>query len=262
MKVGTTRGKGSLHVVSSSRTACRAPLRCARWFYPLVSVGLGSGTLLAVWVPAPQLHRTVAIAVTVGLWFFLGWMVGLRQDRMASLSAIDSSTGLFNRRHFEPRLEREVRRATLGGRPVALLIIDIDSLKTINDRLGHLAGDRAIRAVAEALRRVCRANEVPARWGGDEFVLLARDTDLSGAGALAERLADTIRETAAAHHARSVIHGQKSAPGVTVSVGIAVADAAHPELSSAALFSEADRALYEEKARSHAAARQVSHAFR
>src|SRR5581483_5450520 len=81
----------------------------------------------------------------------IGHTVGSREDGLRALSSVDVLTGLFNRRHFEDCMKREVARAMRHHSPLALLVVDVDGLKAINDRYGHGAGDRAICAVADAL---------------------------------------------------------------------------------------------------------------
>ena len=98
-------------------------------------------------------------------------------DQLVDLSSRDALTGLANRRHFGDQLAREANRAGDTGRPLSLCVLDIDHFKAINDRSGHLAGDSALRAVAEEVRRVAGPLELPCRLGGDEFALVLRVSD-------------------------------------------------------------------------------------
>ncbi len=117
-------------------------------------------------------------------------MEGLRRDTaVAERRALeDPLTGVGNRRALDAALGRS--RHEDG--PWSLLVVDLDEFKTVNDRYGHLLGDEVLRRVADAIRRVARADDVVVRLGGDEFVVLARGTDETGGAALAERLREAI----------------------------------------------------------------------
>ncbi len=128
-------------------------------------------------------------------------------------------------------------------------MIDVDGLKSINDRLGHRAGDAAINLVADALKKGCRTEDVAARWGGDEFVLLAPHTNVKQAEILSRRICAAVRAQAALNSADAQAHGQPSAPWVTVSVGYAIAEPDKAAtLMASTLFAEADQAMYRRKA--------------
>jgi diguanylate cyclase (GGDEF)-like protein len=110
----------------------------------------------------------------------------------ASAAITDALTGLPNRRHLDRRLAQELRRAQALGHPVAVLFVDIDHFKRINDVYGHDRGDVALRAVSEALREAVRAVDVLARYGGEEFVLVLPETDGDGAQHVGERIRDLV----------------------------------------------------------------------
>jgi diguanylate cyclase (GGDEF)-like protein len=108
-------------------------------------------------------------------------------ERARELALRDQLTGLHNRRFFDDQLERALARADRSGRPVALLVIDLDGLKAINDSGGHAAGDAALRAAAEALRASVRSSDLPCRLGGDEFAVILPDASGEAALGVAER---------------------------------------------------------------------------
>src|ERR1043166_4792792 len=139
-------------------------------------------------------------------------LIQLRQkiDRLRADADLDSLTGLANRRRFRVALIREVERWKRYGVPCALLLIDIDHLKAINDKFGHPAGDLVIRQVAQTLSEVSRDNDTAARLGGEEFALLLAGVDLHRAVAAAERL-------------RTVLSAKRveGVGSVTVSIGVA-----------------------------------------
>ena len=159
-------------------------------------------------------------------------LVVLRQkiDRLRADADLDHLTGLANRRRFRVALGREVERWRRYGVPCALLLLDIDHLKLINDKYGHPTGDVVIRQVAGTLAKVSRDNDTAARLGGEEFALLLAGVDCDKAVAAAERLREVLR----GDQVEDVV--------VTVSVGVAACPvSANSERS---LYAAADRALY------------------
>ena len=114
---------------------------------------------------------------------------------LVEATRIEPKTGLYNLRHFESALGQELGRASRFDRPIALLMIDVDHLREVNTMHGHVAGDRALVAVAEALRSATREYDVPARFGGDEFCVLLPETDLDGALVVAERVRAAVEES-------------------------------------------------------------------
>jgi diguanylate cyclase (GGDEF)-like protein len=132
-------------------------------------------------------------------------MAGLRD-----LALTDSLTGLANLRAYEERIEEELLRAQRMRRSLALLLLDVDHLKQMNDTFGHAAGDQLLRAVADVLRGRTRGIDLAARLGGDEFILLLPETDRVGAMVALERLMDGITEQR--------IHGRT----IQISAGVAV----------------------------------------
>jgi diguanylate cyclase (GGDEF)-like protein len=147
-------------------------------------------------------------------------------------AAVDHSTGLFNRAHFETRLREEVQRSSRHGMPLSVQVIDVDSFKDVNDRFGHMTGDEIVRGVADILKRSVRVFDVCARFGGDEFAILMPGSRLDGAAAIAERIRSRIAEQ---HPPLPPI------PPVSVSIGVAQLRAGEVET---ALVERADRALY------------------
>jgi diguanylate cyclase (GGDEF)-like protein len=144
----------------------------------------------------------------------------------------DPLTGLANKRHFREQGRREAAIAKRYGRPLSLIIADIDHFKQVNDTYGHLTGDEVLKAVAAGLGRAVREADLLARWGGEEFVVLAPTTGLEEAAKLAERI-------------RVAIAGQKgSGPAVTISLGVATL-APNEELDAG--LDRADRALLRAK---------------
>jgi two-component system, cell cycle response regulator len=160
------------------------------------------------------------------------------RERFQELARTDALTGCYNRRALFERLEREVERVKRYDQGLALLLVDIDKFKDVNDARGHLAGDGVLRQVGEVLRRDARAVDIVARFGGDEFVLVLPETTQEGAVIFAERLRRLIGEQ------------DFSATGaglyVTVSVGVAAMGPAQSETAEG-LIARADTAMYEAK---------------
>jgi diguanylate cyclase (GGDEF)-like protein len=110
------------------------------------------------------------------------------RDAAIRLSTVDSLTGLFNRTFFFSAMDREIARSARSGRGFCLLMMDLDELKAINDRLGHFTGDKVLRGVGTVIAQGVRQIDTAARYGGDEFVVLLPETDPTGAFVLAEKI--------------------------------------------------------------------------
>ena len=155
----------------------------------------------------------------------------------AQAAVIDPVSGLFNRRYFQARLDEELQRAIRQLTSVALLMVDLDGFKSINDRFGHVAGDLVIRDISEILRRSVRIFDVCTRFGGEEFAVMMPGGTAESAGTIAER----IRERVEAYQ-RS--ESDLSDLSVTASIGVAVSP---PGVTARDLIERADRALYHAK---------------
>ncbi|MFN4178095.1 PleD family two-component system response regulator [Phenylobacterium sp.] len=160
-------------------------------------------------------------------------------DHSLELAVTDQLTGLHNRRYMQGQLEALMRRSLAGGDPVALLVIDIDHFKRINDSFGHDVGDEVLREFAVRLASNVRAVDLPVRHGGEEFVVVMPDTSLDDAGRIAER----IRLHVAGSPFR--VQGGEELLSVTISIGVAAS--AGPGDSAQALLKRADEAVYEAK---------------
>ena len=174
--------------------ACPVTSWHSRWQYPLTAALVAANALLAF---QGQTALTPWKVVLGAIWLAaagaLGYAFARREERLCALCELDGPTGMFNRRHFELCFKRNLSETARHHQPLALFIIDVDGLKSINDRLGHRAGDAAIKLVADALRSGCRAEDIAARWGGDEFVVLAPHTNSHQAEILARRLSAAVR---------------------------------------------------------------------
>jgi diguanylate cyclase (GGDEF)-like protein len=201
-----------------------------------VAVGFGLAVIVA---DIPQglmlwLMGMSALTVTGVLLHLLRQRADTLILRLDQAANTDPLTGLSNRRGFDALFDEEVYRATRTARPLTLMLVDLDRLKTINDDFGHAAGDVALKLVADVLRTGRRTDRC-ARLGGDEFAVLLPDTGTAGAAGVAERLVGAVREVA------------EFAFPVTLSLGIACTpgDGTTPE----ELHHAADTALYAAKRR-------------
>jgi diguanylate cyclase (GGDEF)-like protein len=156
------------------------------------------------------------------------------RTQLTSVILTDPLTQCINPRGFDQLAAREVSRAARANTSLSMLALDIDHFKDINDTYGHLVGDEVLREIGSILRQTARLSDVVARTGGEEFAILAADTDDAGAALFAQRLLDAFRT-----HAFAVLPGRK----VTVSIGLAVASARTDGVSRL-LRARADEALY------------------
>ena len=196
---------------------------------------MGNALLISLLVPLPL------TLLTGGMLFSL--LISLEKARRQAhaLSMTDTLTGLSNRRHFIWGVQRELSLAQRHQLPLALLILDVDHFKRINDRFGHSVGDQVLVAVGQCCAKVLRTTDLLARWGGEEFVVLLPATQPDDAHHLAER----VREAVAAL-AHPLVQGQPDATRVTVSVGVACAEP-HQNMLLDELVQAADLALYDAK---------------
>lgn len=156
------------------------------------------------------------------------------EAELRQLATTDPLTGAWNRRHFLELSAKEVNRSRRYGRPLAVMLIDIDNFKRINDTLGHAAGDQVLTRLARILRRTLRKPDAFGRLGGDEFAVLAPELDEDAARQMAERLREAMEVT---------LPGGDFA--VTISIGVAAWDEAEDSIEPA--MYRADRALYRSK---------------
>jgi diguanylate cyclase (GGDEF)-like protein len=207
----------------------------------MLSAGVPIGLLAVRWMrrrrhETTRLRATAEDIATAAVFATFGYLLGRKADELAERADTDALTGLYNARGFEARLSGEIARTARYRTPLSLLLIDLDRLKEINDVHGHYAGQAALRGVASAIRAQLRATDVGARWGGDEFAVVAPNTPTGAAWAMAERI-------------RAAIVRASTKWPLTASIGITTlgdADAGR-DVDAETLMRSADAALYEAK---------------
>lgn len=153
--------------------------------------------------------------------------------KLQRLAGTDGLTGIANRRHFRETLDREVARHNRSGGELAVILLDLDDLKVLNDTHGHQAGDDAIRTIANCCTETLRRTDLVARLGGDEFAIIIPDGNDESVRICAERIRESIEE--------------HSIAGRPLRVSIGFATAGRPPVSAEGILATADAHLYQDK---------------
>ena len=236
------RGQPHLYESTSPAAVCRHVGECedSCLCVPLVSQG-ETLAVLHLRVAGPERISEDVQRLASGLAEQLSLAVGnLRlQETLRSSSERDPLTDLYNRRHLEISLQRELARAQRHGFPVSLIMLDVDHFKSFNDTNGHDAGDEVLRNVAHVLKRHTRTEDVACRYGGEEFLIVLPSCSMDDAYAKAEAIREAIAQ-------QQVFARGTALPRITASLGLA----SYPEDGDRMerLIGEADAALYRAKA--------------
>ena len=218
----------------------------ARYLVPvafLVPVVLGAIFIRTRW-SLGHAHLVMALSVVsdivllvVLIWLFAAMIQRVETERalIQQEAETDKLTGIYNRRHFETSLELEIQRARRYGAPLALLMIDVDNFKLLNDCHGHLVGDRMLYRLARECESCLRTSDVFCRYGGDEFAIIAPETSAQAAMAMARRMRQNI----------DALGTDKSFGTLAISIGIAIWEDNFKTNDD--FISAADRALYQAK---------------
>jgi len=169
----------------------------------------------------------------------------IENARLYSLAAYDGLTRAFTRRYFEGWFESEFARLRRYGRPLCLMIIDVDHFKRVNTRYGHPGGDRVLAALSAAVRAAVRTSDVLARYGGEEFIVALTETPADRGALVADRIRQAVERS-------EFDPGQGRIP-ITVSIGV-TSFREEPGLTAARMVQEADQALYRAKKRRNSVA--------
>ena len=203
----------------------------------LIRTAMGS-TLAGTLSRNPGLYAYMLLG-TMTVCGLFGWLLGREEERLSDLAMLDELTGLANSRLFGQRLDECIAHSRRDGKPLSLLLMDMDRFKSVNDTHGHQAGDMALKGAASVLKASIRASDVAARVGGEEFALILPETGPDEAAKVAERILNGMRI--------ALVH----TPGgvrlaLSASIGLACGVPAEGD-SAFALFAEADKALYKAK---------------
>ena len=218
------------------RTATAQVLACvAAW--ALLGFPVQFHTSMFVIVACVPFLFAYPMAISTAVWG-LGRKVLEQNHMLQHLNRIDDVTGLFNRRHWEEAAERELARYLRTRRPAVVMLVDLDDFKQVNDRHGHIAGDAVLRCIADVIKASLREIDTPARYGGDEFVVLLAETSADGAREVAERVRTAVERIDC-----------PEAPGVRCTISIGLAEANRLLVSVQDWVNLADSAMYRAKNR-------------
>ena len=167
--------------------------------------------------------------ITVILYFY-AWMSETYRDVWSGLAKTDSLTGIMNRPAFEEVLSKEIKRSKRYRMPISLILFDIDDFKALNDRYGHLFGDKILKRITDVVKESIRGTDIFARWGGEEFVVLLPNTGLTETLSVAEKLRKKIQSV-----------GMGSKVSVTASFGVTEVEDGDDAFR---VILKADKALY------------------
>jgi len=224
------------HLVSAPPVAAMAIPLVARGAVIGAVVGLAEERATAVPVYDASARRTLAFLVEPGA---IALDNARRIAQAEALSVTDDLTRLYNARYLKQALTREVKRAVRSGQPLAVIFLDLDEFKAVNDQHGHLRGSRTLVEFAGILRGCARETDVLARYGGDEFAIVLPDTDVAGARNVADRILLRVAGF-------SFLTSEGLAVRLTTSIGIAARD--QRRQTATQLLAAADAAMYWVKA--------------
>jgi diguanylate cyclase (GGDEF)-like protein len=253
-RVGWANGLLALELALIARDLAQRPKTpVGRWRWLLAAsivaqagITAGRGVLGAFFsdafprfnTPHPVNITFALVAIVSNVLSMVGILLAHREEaarELERLASVDGLTGVFNRRAWLARANAELARSLEADEPLALVMIDLDHFKSINDTLGHEAGDEALRFMAQALRGAARATDLVGRYGGEEFCVLMKGAHQAGAIAFDRRLREVLRE------------GSAKALGFPIGYSAGVAMRATPADSMPAMLQRADEMLYRAK---------------
>lgn len=252
--IAVQSGQAALVLLQKSHRSIRAPV----WFSATLLIcfmGLNASRSMAIGLgflddPARADQVEIVtyilyIAVALGMAFGFFWMTAtILTSKLEQMASTDPLTRVYNRRVFLDWCEKELSRARRTVTPFAILILDLDHFKKINDNFGHHAGDEVLCAVVEEIQDSVRGIDILGRWGGEEFTVLLPGASLGAAFVVAQRIRANIEKILLQTDAE----GLEDAPGIQVTASVGVAAFRGGEDSIADVMQRADAALYQAKA--------------
>lgn len=182
------------------------------------------------------LNLLISIAITGLVLFLVNVATKRYQDRLEAVALSDKLTGLANRLALDMMLQRDMAENRRSGMGLAILLLDLDRFKEVNDKHGHLAGDAVLARMAETIRAQLRDSDMVGRWGGEEFLVVLKRTDLNAATLVAEKIRQHVADTPVSYGRDKIF--------LSCSIGVAVL---HEGDTADSLLSRADRGLYAAK---------------
>jgi diguanylate cyclase (GGDEF)-like protein len=157
------------------------------------------------------------LGIVLIYWLIMDYLKLYRSyDQVRELADTDELTRLHNRRYLNGKIQQMIERCTIKNRPLAIILLDVDNFKQVNDYYGHLTGDRALKVCGKILKESVRPSDLVVRYGGEEFVVVLSDVSLSEAEQIAERIRAKVAEQ------KVSIYGSSETIGITVSIGLVV----------------------------------------
>ncbi|MBA3598766.1 MAG: diguanylate cyclase [Methylibium sp.] len=230
--IGMGRSARAMIALLALLLACYLGLDALSHHRGAVSPLSPAGLMTVRWI-----NIVIVFSMFVSLAYFYRGTILRAEKRLHLMATRDPLTGLANRQHFQSLAEHEVTRSRRSGEPVALVMADVDFFKRINDRHGHDAGDTVLGHIGDTLLRTVREQDIVARWGGEEFLMLLPNTDAAGARVVAERIRRSVGSFEVAHEGQGIAS--------TLSFGTTTL---RPEESLSDALRRVDSALYRSKA--------------
>ncbi len=237
---GLKLGQPNFYDTASTSTACAHIKENseANICIPVIAQGETMGVLYLSCADDAKLEAKQRLAVSVAEHIGLAIQNLRLSEMLREVSIRDPLTGLFNRRHMDASLEREISRAKRKASGLGIIMLDIDHFKRFNDTLGHEAGDALLKSLGNFLLNSMRSSDVPCRYGGEEFLLILPDASMESALRRAEQMLSEVRELRVEFNGRHLDR-------ITISFGVS----AYPDsgLTKEEIISAADAALYQAK---------------
>lgn len=206
---------------------------------PIRNLASATNRVAAGEMPSVKVDRQDELGTLSNSFNIMVESIKRRDEQLKAMASTDGLTGLYNFRYFKTELDKAVRNAGRYGRPVALIMADVDHFKHYNDTNGHANGDQCLKKVAEVFMKSVREVDIAARYGGEEFAVILPETGLDGALVLAERLRAKLE--------KEIIPFEELQPSGGLTLSLGVASCPQDASDSQALIEAADKALYKAK---------------